>query len=104
VDIAVGEHTVNVTVDAASGAVRGAIDDDENQAANLPMFRVPLGEVVRTAQAEVPTGAAAVEAEMLLVPGRAIAEVRFRQDQAAWIVRVDAGSGELIGVEPVAPR
>ncbi len=92
IDFAQGKQTINVVIDAKQGHVAKLLPEDEDHSADVAVVGVALPDALRAALKQVP--GTAVEAEILLLPGRAVIQVKFIRDGKSLWVDVN-GAGEV---------
>jgi eukaryotic-like serine/threonine-protein kinase len=93
IDFARGQHTLNVVIDAGTGAVTDVQQEDEDHSAEVRLAGIELVDALRKVQKEV--DGQAIEAEILLLPGRAVVEVKLVRDGNAFWVDLDDTTGVI---------
>ena len=92
IDLARGDKSVNMMIDAGDGSVLEKLIEDESHAAEVRMSQVTLHDAVQSALQEAP--GTAIEAEIMLLPGRAVVEVKVLRDGKPVLIEVDAATGK----------
>ncbi len=100
IDLAEGDRSVNVIVDATHGGVVERIDEDEDHSAEVEACKIELAAAVQAALSKAP--GRAYEAEILLLPGRTVVEVKVMRDHKPVTVHVDGVTGEAKAFDNVA--
>ncbi len=93
IDFAVGQRTYNVVIDGKTGGIVEKLEEDGDHSLDVQMSRMPLTTAVRTAERAV--SGRAVEAGILLLPGRPVVEVKLIRDGVAVWVDVDGVTGRV---------
>lgn len=93
IDFAVGQRTYNIVVDGNNGGIVEKLEEDGDHSLDVQMSRMPLTTAVRTAERAV--SGRAVEAGILLLPGRPVVEVKLIRDGVAVWVDVDGVTGQV---------
>ncbi len=95
IDFAAGNHTINVVVDAVKGEVVKQLSEDEDHSLDVSSARIGLVEALDRAHKNSP--GTAVEAQLLLLPGRVVIEVKIIRDGKPVWVAVNGATGEVSG-------
>jgi serine/threonine-protein kinase len=93
IDFAVRGRTVNVVIDARNGSLVEKLEEDGDHTIDVQMARVSLLDAVQAVQKAAP--GRAVEAGIMLLPGRAVIEVKLIRDGKAVWLDVDGVSGAV---------
>lgn len=93
IDFAVGDRTHNVVIDGADGRVVEELEEDDNHSVDVQVAKVSLVAAVQAAEKIV--AGRTIEAEILLLPGRAVIEVRLLRDGRSVWVDVDGVTGAI---------
>lgn len=91
IDLAVGNHTLNLAFAASDRHFLRRIDDDEDHSDAVTVCRLPLTEAIRTAQKA--GNGRAVNAEIQLLPGVAVIEIRLERDGKRVWMDIDCATG-----------
>lgn len=93
VDFAVAKRTFNIVIDGTDGSIIEKLEEDGDHSVDVQMSKQSLIAAVQAAQSA--TSGRAVEAGILLLPGRAVIEVKLlRGSEVVW-VDVDGVSGKV---------
>lgn len=104
IDFALGQNTLNVIVDARTGSVTDVQQEDEDHSAEVRLAQLELVDALRKVQARV--DGQAIEAEIRLLPGRAVVEVKLVRNGSAFWVDLDDATGVISKARqrPLDPR
>ena len=94
IDFAVGEQTLNMTLDAGSGEISEQLMEDEDHRLDVQMTAVSLVDAVATASRR--SEGEAVHAEIRLLPGRSVIAVKLRRSDGDRWAMIDGSSGQWI--------
>ena len=95
IDFAEGGRTINVVVDAIKGVVVKQQPEDEDHSLDVSSSRIGLVDALKRALKQSP--GVAVEAQILLLPGRVVIEVKIIRDGKPVWVAVSGATGEVSG-------
>lgn len=101
IDVARGNKSVNVVVDAADGSLVEKQDEDEDHSAEVKACKTTLSAAVKTALAKVP--GRAVEAEMLLRAGKPVIELKIVSGGQLIALAVDGETGAVAAQASAEP-
>src|SRR5262245_35753589 len=96
IDVAKGDKSVNVIINAADGKVEEKADEDEDHSAEVKASRITLAAAVEAALKKEKDGTA-VEAEMLVRGEKSVIEVKVVRDGKLVGVNVDGATGKVMG-------
>ena len=88
IDVAIDRRSFNVQVNGQTGAVETVLEEHEDRSIDVTMSKITLADAVRAAlkaHAGEP-----MEAEILLLPGLTVIEVKLMRDDGPIWVEVDA--------------
>lgn len=88
VDVAVAQRSFNVQVNGRDGKIEADLEEHEDRSAEVTMAKITLGDAVRAAN-KAHSGEPA-EAEILLLPGQTVIEVKLMRERGPIWVEVDA--------------
>ncbi|MDZ4812717.1 MAG: protein kinase [Pseudomonadota bacterium] len=95
IDFAAGKRTINVVVDAVNGVVVKQLAEDEDHSLDVSSARIGLVDALERARKHSP--GTAVEAQLLMLPGRVVIEVKIIRDGKPVWVAVNGATGEVSG-------
>jgi uncharacterized membrane protein YkoI len=101
IDVAQGEKTLNVVLDAGTGAVVEKELEDEDHSKAVAASKTTLAAAIATALASGP--GKAVDAHLTMRDGVARVAVKVFGEGGLKVVRIDAATGAVAG-EPAAPE
>jgi eukaryotic-like serine/threonine-protein kinase len=93
IDFAQATQTINVTIDANQGIITKQHTEDEDHSIDVASSRIGLIDALERVQSRV--SGTATEAEIVLLPGRAVVEVKFLRDGKPIWVDINGISGEM---------
>ena len=93
IDFAVKDRTYNIVIDGNDGTVIEQLEEDGDHSVDVKMTKLPITEGVQAA--ERATSGRAVEAGILLLPGRPVIEVKLLRDGKPIWVDVDGITAEV---------
>lgn len=88
VDVAVAQRSFNVQVNGRDGKIEATLEEHEDHSAEVTMAKITLGDAVGAAN-QAHSGEP-VEAEILLLPGQTVIEVKLMREGGPIWVEVDA--------------
>ncbi len=94
IDVAKGDKSVNVLIDAADGSVVESQEEDEDHSDAVRACKIAIDAAVATALKKSP--GAAVECEVIVRGDKGVIEVKIMNEGKLSTVRVDAATGELV--------